>query len=126
MNVLPFAGLASGEKAQYLHRCMGHVGVELINRTIDYRAATGLPDRHIELDCLCKVCETSKGRMGRIPKKSETKFLPGEAVAMDSQGSFRTRAFDGSNSNIKIVDMASGFIGYIAVAHRTSKALSQI
>jgi hypothetical protein len=104
-----------------LHRLLGHAGKAWINRTIDNEGAIGLPKRNIELSSLCEICETTKGRQGKIPKASNTKYLPGEAFAMDSQGPFRTIAHDGTTSNMKIIDMGSGYIEYSTMQGATSK-----
>jgi len=57
----------------------------MINRSIDLKAVIGLPENWIKLYCLCEIFHTTKGRMGKFSKKSDTLFLPGEAVALDSQ-----------------------------------------
>ena len=108
-------------KADLVHRSLGHAGVAWINRTIENDAADELPSSAMTLPQLCQICETTKGRLGNIAKSSETIFAPGEAVAMDSQGPFRTVAFDGTTNNMKIVDHSSGYIGYSSVGNVTSQ-----
>jgi hypothetical protein len=103
-----------------LHRSLGHAGKSWINRTIYNEGALGLPKRNIELSSLCEICETTKGRQGKIPRTSNTKYLPGEAFSMDSQGPFRTIAHDGTTSNMKIIDMGSGYIEYSTVQGATA------
>jgi len=99
-----------------LHRTLGHVGIEWINRTIKCKGADGLPTNEVnQLSTLCEICETTKGRQGNIPKHSKTSFLPGEAVVMDSQGPFQTIAYDGTKANMKIIDYGSGYIQYCSV-----------
>jgi len=112
-----FAGnlVNESENADLIHRSLGHAGVAWINRTIENDAAGGLPSKAMSLTQLCEICETTKGRQGNIAKSSNTKFAPGEAVAMDSQGPFRTVAYDATTSNMKIVDHSSGYIAYSSV-----------
>ena len=108
-------------KSIRLHRALGHAGESWINRTIENEGATGLPKRTLELSNVCEICATTKGRQGKVPKISQTKYLPGEAFAIDSQGPFRTKAYDGTTSNMKIIDKGSGYIEYLTVRSANAK-----
>ena len=108
-------------KSIMLHRSLGHAGESWINRTIENDGATGLPKRTLELSTVCEICATTKGRQGKIPKTSQTEYLPGEAFSIDSQGPFRIKAYDGTTSNMKIIDMGSGYIEYSTVQSANAK-----
>jgi hypothetical protein len=107
-------------KALLLHRSLGHASKAWIKRTINQKGATGIPESIVDFG-LCPICETTKGRQGNIPKVSLTSFAPGEAIQFDSQGPFRTTAFDGSRCNMKAIDVGSGEIEYSTVLSVNSK-----
>ena len=91
-----------------LHARFGHIGkhtlVESLKATEGSTLSGPIPIT------LCEPCETGKSTRSNVPRTSTHKRDLLEVIESDSQGPFPIKAFDGSNSNIKFVDVASNYI----------------
>ena len=97
-----------------VHRRMGHVGSDMLRKTL--KASTGIKLGNKFEVLSCEDCKISKAKRNAIPSsKEENSHEILDVIEVDVQGPFPIVANDGTCSNLKMIDSKSSFLYYATV-----------
>jgi hypothetical protein len=91
-----------------LHARLGHVGDKVLRQTLKATLGPSLVGSIPHM--LCEACECGKANRRNIPRKGKGNHDLLEVIESDSQGPFPVVAHDGTTSNIKSIDVKSGYL----------------
>jgi Reverse transcriptase (RNA-dependent DNA polymerase) len=110
-----------------IHSRFGHLSAATIQKTLP--ATSGIPVSknmfsELEKIPLCEPCMLGKSRHSNISKNSTNNEKDiAEVIEADIQGPFSIYASDGTNCNLKLIDVKSGFAAYFPLTDTTSNTV---
>ena len=87
---------------EQVHEKLGHVSDATMRKTLQNVPAKPTP--------FCEPCALGKARRPNVSKKSNSEITVLQKISLDLQGPFRSKSYDGSQYNLKLVDNFSSYI----------------
>jgi len=101
-----------------VHRRMGHVGYQMMNKTL--KASTGITLKNRFSVLSCEDCAVTKAKRVSVKDHQSTPRELLEVVETDIQGPFKTVAHDGTTYNLKFIDSKSGWLYFTTIPDGTA------
>ena len=107
-----------------LHKRLGHVNNGMVKDTVANLNGNESIKNSTGNECICEPCVLQNSRRRPYPKTRREKPKVLERIAADVQGSFSTKDIEGCHSNLKLVDIASGYTRIFMLPNKMSETIA--
>ena len=107
-----------------LHQRLGHVNNGMVKDTVANLNGNESVKNSKGNECICEPCVLQNSRRRPYPKTRHEKPKVLERIAADVQGPFSTKDIEGCHSNLKLVDIASGYTRIFMLPNKMSETIA--
>jgi hypothetical protein len=108
-----------------LHERLGHTNTVMIKNTMKNLNENVQLEDPKRKECICEPCVMGNSRRQPYPKTRRENPEVLQRIAADVQGPFPTKDIEGCHSNLKIVDVASGYIRIFMLPNKSSETVAK-